>query len=106
MVNFKSGEYMNTFDSYYKYYDIFFYSAFATDWRNIFQKMHSFGLSFFTSQVTTATLWCLITLITLIDYKDFELKFSTVLVSWTVAMVNSCVKKGKKGPYNIWVDKH
>ena len=65
--------------------------------------MHSFELSFFTSQVTTATLWCLITLITLIDYKDFELKFSTVLMSWTVAMVNSCVKMG---PYNIQVYKY
>ena len=40
---------------------------------------------------------------TLIDYKDFELKFSTVLVSWIVAIVNSYVKKG---PYNIRVDKH
>ena len=65
--------------------------------------MHIFGLSLFISQVTTATLWCLITLITLINYKDFGLKFSTVLVSWTVAMVNSCVKKG---PYNIQVDKY
>ena len=49
MVNFKSGEYIDTFDSYYKYEDLFFYSAFATDWKNIFQKMHSFGLSFVTS---------------------------------------------------------
>ena len=65
--------------------------------------MHSFGLSFFISEVTTATLWCLITLITLINYKDVELKFGKVLVSRTVAMVNSCVKKG---PYNIRVDKH
>ena len=65
--------------------------------------MYSFGLSFFISEVTTATLWCLITLITLINYKDFELKFSTVLVRWTVAMVNFCVKKG---PYNIQVYKY